>query len=179
MTNERLEPIVLVAFMASLLLGNLARAQAPGSPGGPPLPPARSIPAINAEDRFPRACVDCHVNRPDINLDVRLSTLMGRWTENVDQGLLAKAQATAPQSVVLKGKHPPATGALKSIPAGCLTCHSRVSKTAPPFSRMMHRIHLTGGGENHFMTLFQGECTHCHKLDAATGAWTLPSGAER
>src|SRR5512136_348981 len=113
MTIERRNPIVLVAFMACLLLGDLARAQVPGGPGGPPLPPARSIPAINAEDKFPRACVDCHVNQPDINLDVRLSTLMAQWNEKVNPALLAKAQAAAPEGLVLKGKHPNATGALK------------------------------------------------------------------
>jgi hypothetical protein len=116
---------------------------------------------------------------PDMKLDVRLSTLMGQWTEKVDPVLLAKAQAAAPQGLVLKGKHPNAAGSLKDVPARCLTCHSKASTTAPPFSRMLHRIHLTGGGENHFMTLFQGECTHCHKLDATSGGWTLPSGAER
>jgi len=29
------------------------------------------------------------------------------------------------------------------------------------------------------MTLFQGECTHCHKLDAMTGKWSMPSGPEK
>jgi hypothetical protein len=45
-------------------------------------------------------------------------------------------------------------------------------------ARMAHPVHLTGGDENHFMTLFQGECTHCHKLDRATGAWSIPSAPE-
>jgi hypothetical protein len=180
MMIERLMPSVLLVFAAFILTGDASRAQAPGSePGAPPLPPARSIPAINAEDRFPRGCVDCHIYQPDMNLDVRLSTLLRQWSEKVEPALLAKAQAAAPQGLVLKGRHPDAPGALKNIPASCLTCHSKASKTAPPFSRMLHNTHLTGGGNNHFMTLFQGECTHCHKLDAATGGWLLPSGAER
>ena len=44
---------------------------------------------------------------------------------------------------------------------------------------MIHEIHLTGGDTNHFLTMFQGECTLCHKLDAKSGAWAIPSGPER
>jgi hypothetical protein len=38
---------------------------------------------------------------------------------------------------------------------------------------------LTGGTNNVFVTTFKGDCTHCHKLDAKTGAWSMPSGAEQ
>jgi hypothetical protein len=60
-----------------------------------------------------------------------------------------------------------------------MSCHGKGSKTAPAFSTMLHVIHLTGGEESHYLTIFQGECTPCHKMDAATGAWTMPSGPER
>ena len=43
----------------------------------------------------------------------------------------------------------------------------------------MHRIHLTGGDKNHYLTEFQGDCTNCHKLDQKTGAWSLGSGSEK
>jgi hypothetical protein len=88
-------------------------------------PPARKIPGITTQDAFPRACVDCHTNQPQINLDQRFSTLMKAWSIKVDPKLLEIAQAAAPKGVTLKGKHPPAAFALKNIPAGCLTCHSK------------------------------------------------------
>ena len=152
------------------------QAAAPTSPPAPP--PARMIPGINGPDPFPNACVSCHVNMPEQKLDARFSTLLKGWNEKVEPALLEKAQAAAPAGVVLKGKHPAATSSLKNIPAGCIKCHGRDSTKAPPFARLVHRIHLTGGDANHYMTLFQGECTHCHKLDAATGAWSIPSAPE-
>jgi hypothetical protein len=92
---------------------------------------------------------------------------------------LAKAQAAAPAGVTLKAKHPrvmPAT--LRNIPGACIKCHSPASKNAPSFAKMIHLIHLTGGDENDFLTEFQGECTHCHKLNEKTGAWSIPSAPE-
>jgi hypothetical protein len=152
-----------------------------GAQGGTPagLPPPRAIPGITAKDQFPRACVDCHLNYPEQKMDARFSTFMKQWTQKVEPQLLAKAAASAPPGVKLKGQHPAVLGALKNIPTACLMCHGRTSTMAPPFARMLHAIHLTGGKDNHFLTVFQGECTHCHKLNAATGAWSLPSGPER
>ena len=43
---------------------------------------------------------------------------------------------------------------------------------------MLHGLHLLGGDKNVFLSQFQGECRHCHKLDAASGNWSLKSGAE-
>ncbi len=142
-------------------------------------PPARKIPGLTSEDKFPNGCVDCHINMPDINQDERISTLMSRWTENVETKLLEKAQSVA-SDIKLKGVHPPAKESLGDIPSACLNCHSSTSKNAaPPFAALLHLIHLTGGDENHFMTIFQGECTHCHKINVATGRWTIPSGSEK
>jgi hypothetical protein len=167
--------LLAMMILASSLSQAGAGSQQPG--GAPPHPQARKIPGINAEDSFPHACVDCHVKRPE--MDVRFSTLLGQWKTRVDSRVLAKAQASAPEGLVLKGKHPDIFASLKEIPSGCLQCHARDSKMAPPFSAMIHRIHLTGGEENHFMTLFQGECTYCHKLDQTTGRWGIPSAAEK
>jgi hypothetical protein len=143
------------------------------------LPPARKIPALTAEDKFPKGCVDCHINMPQIKQDERISTLMARWNKDAGPKLLKKAQAAAPASVTLAGKHPAVPSSLKDIPKACMACHTRNSKTAPPLAEMLHTIHLTGGDENHFLTIFQGECTHCHKLNVTTGAWTMPSGPEK
>lgn len=145
----------------------------------PTPPPARPIPGITAADAHPNGCVDCHINMPNIAVDARLSTSIRRWADTVDPKLLAKAQGTMAAGTTLKGKHPSVASLLKDIPAACITCHTPRSKVAPPFSRLMHVIHLTGGDENHFMTLFQGECTHCHKLNINTGEWSVPSGPEK
>ena len=145
----------------------------------PPVPPTRMIPGITTEDSFPGGCVSCHLNYVDMNMDTRISTLMTRLTEKVEPRLLAKAQGATPTGVTLLGRHPEATESLGDIPSACLECHDRAASKAPDFSRMIHSIHLTGGDENHYLTLFQGECTHCHKLDASTGAWRTPSESEK
>jgi len=165
--------VLLLALAAPIAVGIQA-------PQPPPLPPARQIPGINAPDPFPGGCVDCHVVQPQLNVDGRLSTHMKQLTERVDAAMLATAQAAAPAGVRLKGRHPAIPAAtLRDIPNGCMPCHGKASKTAPPFAALLHRIHLSGGQQSPYMTLFQGECTPCHKLDATTGAWSLPSGPEK
>lgn len=172
---KRLSLLVIALSISSAVFSAVGQDKpAPGQ--GPP--PARKIPGITTQDAFPHACVDCHTNQPQISLDPRFSTLMKAWNIKVEPKLLAIAQATAPKGVTLKGKHPPAAFALKSIPEGCLTCHSKKSTLAPPFAQMIHRIHLSGGEENHFLTVYQGECTHCHKLNMSTGLWSMPSAPE-
>ena len=52
------------------------------------------------------------------------------------------------------------------------------STAAPPFGTMLHGLHFLGGDKNVFLSQFEGECTHCHKLDAASGNWSLKNGAE-
>lgn len=172
-------------FLVAVLIGSLFVSAAvvaqPDPPeGGPPAPPPpRAIPGLTADDPNPNGCVDCHIvmKEPE-EMDVRISTLMAQWNEQVEPKLLAAAKAAAADPAKITGKHPKATGSLKNIPGGCLVCHGKESKSAPPFAKMLHIIHLTGGAENPYMTFFQGDCTHCHKLDPATGAWHIPSGAE-
>jgi hypothetical protein len=143
----------------------------------PTPPPQRAIPGITADDPFPKACISCHTVLPD-GRDVRLSTLVTQWTHGVDSLLLASARAAAPTGLTLKGRHPNVASSFADIPARCLTCHARSSTMAPPFARLLHRVHLTPGPTNVFLTMFQGECTYCHKLDKTTGAWSIPSGRE-
>ncbi len=164
--------------MLVLATATAALAQTPPGSGKKP-PPLRPIPGLTAPDKFPQGCVDCHVNMPEQKMDVRLSTLMKQWQEEVEPALLAKAKRFAPPGLTLKGQHPKLGQGVGEVPKTCLTCHSRTSKIAPPFSRMVHGLHLVGGEANHFMTLFQGECTHCHKLNVETGAWSVKSGRER
>lgn len=171
--------ITRVSILTAMVLGAVrgVAGQEPGATSGPPQ--ARRIPGLTVEDAFPRACVDCHVNLPDRGMDMRISTLMSRWTTAVEPALLARAQLVMPPGVRLVGVHPRATSSLSDIPAGCMDCHGGGAASAPPFAGLLHVIHLTGGEENHFLTEFQGECTYCHKLDPTTGEWKVPSGAER
>lgn len=174
-------PVVLSAsILLTLVAVAVVAAAGPASQEGrPPLPPARAVPGINAPDSFPRGCVDCHVVYENPPMDVRIGTLLQRWCEGADPRLLAAAQAATPAGVTLTGRHPEAAEALADVPGACLDCHGRDATDAPPFGRLMHAVHLADRPDNPFLSLFQGECTHCHKLDAATGAWTVASGPQR
>jgi len=133
-----------------------------------------------AGDQFSKGCVSCHTVDEAKGADHRLSVALGEWTAGkVGAGLLAKSKASAPSGVTLKGKHPAADDSLEDIPGACLDCHESGSRKAPPFSQLMHLVNLTGGTDNVFVSAFQGDCTHCHKLDAKTGAWSLPSSPEQ
>lgn len=143
-------------------------------------PPPRAIPGITTEDRFPGACVDCHVRYPDEGLDVRFSVLTTAWRDSVEPKLMETARATSRAGVTLTGRHPEVDQEdLSNIPGSCIGCHRRRTDEAPDFSRLVHKIHLEGGSENPFLTVFQGECTHCHKLETRLGSWRIPSGPER
>jgi len=162
----------MVCATAILLPGLLAGESLAATPA------ARKIPGINAPDSYQGGCVDCHVNKPPT--DARLSTQLKLWTAGkVSPALLATVQGSAPAGLKLKGKHPDAADAIDDIPTACADCHSEDSKKAPPLAGMVHRIHLVGGDKNRFMTEFQGECTDCHKFDAAKGSWSMPSGPEK
>jgi len=143
------------------------------------IPPARAIPGITAEDQYPRACIDCHINYAAMNRDTRLSTLTAQWAEGVPPELLETARAVAGSNVQLKGVHPHVRDAvLRDIPDSCLSCHEHNARHTPPLARLLHEIHLGGGGEAIFLRVFQGECTHCHKMNKTTGEWRIPSGPE-
>jgi len=146
--------------------------------GEPKPAEVRKIPGLTGKDPFPRGCVDCHVNMPERKMDVRISTLMKRWQEKVEPEFLARVKMFTPSSVTVRGKHPRADAALADIPNACLKCHSKTSTFAPPLGPLLHGLHFTGGEKNHFLTLFQGECTHCHKFDAKSGNWGFASGKE-
>lgn len=165
-----------LAFWGSLTLTTLAVAPLAQAQESPP-PPPRAIPGITAADSFPQGCVSCHVVLPD-GRDVRISAFMQRWTVSVDSSLLAKAKAVSPPDAMLEGRHPEAAASTRDIPAGCLKCHGKRDPLEMPFAKLMHLIHLTSDAENIYMTAFQGECTYCHKLDLATGTWSIPSGPE-
>lgn len=149
-------------------------------PAGPTeMPPARSIPGITTEDQFPNACVDCHTNYAEANMDKRLSTIMEPWGDEVEPAVLAAAQAVMGPDFEPMGAHPPLDVAGMSIPEECMLCHEDGDSEAIPFAPLVHKIHLAGGNDSIFLRVFQGECTHCHKLAQETGQWRVPSGLEK
>jgi hypothetical protein len=136
--------------------------------------------AAVAVDPYPNGCVSCHVVDKAKGVDHRLSVALAKWTSGkVDAGLLAKAKASAPAGLALKGKHPSAADSLEDVPSGCLDCHGVDSKKAPPFARLIHLVHLTGGANNAYVTTFKSDCMSCHKLSTQTGEWSMPSGPEK
>lgn len=162
------------AASAAILVASAVGAEPRRAPADPP---ARA--GATAPDPFPNGCVDCHLNFPERNLDVRLSTLMTGWRKEVEPRLLAKARAVSGPGAKISGRHPDAAGALRSVPEACLACHRKSSTNAPPFASLIHAIHLTGGPDNHYVAQFQGACTHCHKLDPATGTFRVPTAPEK
>lgn len=142
-------------------------------------PVVSEIPGLTVEDPFPRGCVDCHIERPEERMDVRISTRMRAWSERVEAKVLERVQAIMTGTVKLSGRHPRLSEqTYRNIPATCMQCHSATQRTVPRMGPMLHALHLIGGQENHFLTLFGGECTHCHKFEADSGTWSIPSGPE-
>lgn len=132
-----------------------------------------------AADPFPRACVDCHVARPAENVDYRIGTALRKWQRDVEPALMERLRPLASPSAPLTGRHPALPGsALDDVPNSCVSCHDGTRPPAPRLAPMLHLIHLTGA-DNHFVGHFGGTCTHCHKLDPATGLWAVPSGPEQ
>lgn len=167
------------ALLGGVLWTSSALSQAPDAVSeAPERPPVRSIPGITADDRFPNACVDCHINYVEMNMDTRLSALMTRWSEAVEPAILEIAQAVAGPDIPLTGVHPPVDTATNDIPTVCLGCHERGANGVVPLAPLLHKIHVTPANGEVFLSVFQGECTHCHKLDQATGRWQIPRGRE-
>ena len=126
---------------------------------------AVAVPVVGGERRNSSEDTENGGNRSGIGL----STLMRQWQDKVEPALLERLRPFTPGEIALKGKHPKFEVAGAEVPKACLTCHARTSKAAPPLGRMLHGLHLVGGEKNHFLTQFQGECTHCHRLETATG----------
>jgi len=140
-----------------LLLALIAAVTASGEP-------ARKIPGITIKDVYPHGCVDCHTGKS--GMPATVANLLAA------PAAASKAKPFVPKTFTLKGKHP-SVATITDIPAGCMKCHTATSKIAPPLKPIIHGVHLTGGDANAFLTTFGGECTHCHKFNAATGEWSI------
>lgn len=106
------------------------------------------IPGITAADPRPNGCTDCH-RKVSANQDYSLAAEIAR--------------------MVQAGTHPKVSERmLQDLPKQCITCHKPDSKQ--PFGQSMHKAHLVGGAENHFITQYQGQCMYCHTFDPKTGS---------
>lgn len=166
-----------MAIRCRLFVVGLAIAVGAMVAASPSLQAQVSRPAPGTKDAFPNGCVDCHVAGKDA--DMRLSVLVAAWATAVPPALVEKAKAASADPAKIKGKHPAVATAKTNLPQTCAgTCHRKGSTIAPPFAQLLHTIHLVGS-PNRFLAAYQGDCTHCHKLDQKTGAWKLPTGTEK
>ncbi len=114
-------------------------------------PKVPEIPGITVADTKPNGCNDCH-RKVDETRDYSLATEI--------------------KAMIQAGTHPKVSDRmLADLPKQCLSCHKPDGKQ--PFSEVLHKAHLTGGAENHFITNYQGQCTYCHKLDPETGRMSV------
>jgi len=102
------------------------------------------LPGINAPDKQPKGCVDCHVEQG--GRDFRLIAVL--------KGL--------------KGGHPDVSKIVKNVPADCLKCHFSSAK-APVLGSMVHRNHFINLVDNDFLASDFGSCLSCHTIDRQSG----------
>lgn len=178
----RIAKTVLVVWIGATVMPFAPAAVAQGQSnavGTSGLPAARAIPGITSDDQFATACVGCHVNYKEVAMDKRLSTVMRDWaTRGVETEILEVARSVWGPSIELAGIHPKVDVAREEIPAVCQECHDSGANKVMALAPFLHKIHLDSGGEAIFLRIFQGECTHCHKLNKATGQWSIPSASE-
>jgi len=161
--------VVLVLYLAA---ADVACAEQPDRVAIP------SVPGLTSPDTHPEACVSCHIRMDDIGVDARLSVALGEWERSVPAKVMKIAEDAMGSAKDLKGQHPSVALPLEDVPFSCISCHAATS-SAPPFGRLIHLAHYRGGDENHFLSIFRGECTLCHKMDPTTGVWRIPRGSEK
>lgn len=147
---------LLVGTLILLLVGGIALVTF-GQQGESVVP---EIPGITVDDVKVNGCVDCHY-KDSADSDHRLSTTLKELSE--------------------QGKHSDVSAMVNTIPNDCLMCHSEQMAEGmgtEPLGLMMHKMHLVGNTENHFITGYQGQCTHCHAFEEETGEFTIKSGKE-
>ncbi|MFB6286001.1 MAG: hypothetical protein ABEK03_05420 [Candidatus Bipolaricaulia bacterium] len=141
-----------------------------------------AIPGITSKDSHPNGCVDCHRVAGE-NRDYRMSTAIEKWANKGAPEEVRKVAEASWPGVELTGKHPAVSGfvATQPMPQSCLTCHGE--QGSMPLAEALHSFHFTGGGDNHFVSGYDGRCLQCHTLNAntdnpPTGAIGIKSGTE-
>ena len=144
-----------------------------------------AIPGVTAEDTHPNGCVDCH-RKAGEDRDYRLSTAIEEWaTEGAPEELIEWSEAAWPDAS-LSGQHPGVSGfvASQTLPDNCYNCHGEGS--GMPLKPLLHTVHYAGGGENHFVSGYDGRCLQCHTMNTdvdfpypPTGEVEMKSGREQ
>ncbi len=162
--------LLLVGIALGILYGVIFPPEAVQKP--------RSIPGITENDIFVKGCVSCHVANYEEKVDFRITTIMKEWSKTgYKQEYFNLFQQAATEGIVLKGKHEFKFNSETSIPEECNKCHGKAIKTALPLGQVIHIIHFSGEN-NHFIAKYNGECTHCHKIEKVTGTWSSINGRE-
>lgn len=134
-----------------------------------------AIPGVTAEDTHPNGCVDCH-RKAGEDQDYRLSTAIAEWaSEGAPEELIEWSEAAWPNAS-LSGQHPGVSGfvASQTLPDSCYNCHGEGS--GMPLKPLLHTVHFAGGGDNHFVSGYDGRCLHCHAMNTDTEFPYPPTG---
>ena len=103
-----------------------------------------ALPAEETADAFPDGCVSCHVDRTG-TIDMRLH-------------------------VLLREIGHPDVSRVRRVPRDCLRCHRPDEDSDdPPLSALVHEIHYDIPTANSFVTIYEGECGRCHRMDPDEG----------
>jgi hypothetical protein len=117
----------------------------------PDLSPAAEM-ADHPSD-FPDGCVGCHVAHDgDAGPDMRLNVLLK------DIGHISVDKR------------------VDTVPTDCLDCHE--DDEEPTFAQRIHMVHFAKPDENDFVQTFNGDCRHCHQVDADTGEVSLKEASK-
>ncbi|MEI6387927.1 MAG: hypothetical protein WCQ50_14955 [Spirochaetota bacterium] len=141
---------IRAAFLSLLSLALLCLASASPAQAAASVP---FLPGIMVADEHPRGCVDCHVQGSD-GQDKRLN-----------------------KSVMAIKNHPNLSKAFKDslIPDSCIVCHKASSKLGS-LTAIIHKVHYEGKEKSAFITLYQGACLNCHKVELSTGVMSIKHG---
>lgn len=106
------------------------------------------LPGINAEDKHPQGCVDCHNNEGDN--DYRLNVSLKEVAD-----------------------HPAIDSIVNTVPDDCNMCHGSY---ASKLNTITHTAHYANPDENSFVAYYNGQCLECHTINTATGETGIKSG---
>ncbi len=122
MTVRFLSAVTIVVLLLGSIFLSMDRAYA-DSP----------LPGINAEDKHPNGCVDCHVDAGGGN-DYRINVELKKVTDHPDVGAM-----------------------MNTLPKDCYMCHKQ-GGAANPINTITHKQHYANPGKNVFIAEYNGSC---------------------
>ena len=106
--------------------------------------------SVAQADEYPDGCVSCHVQG---EIDTRLNAVLS----NVGHGRGGERTL--------------------NVPTGCNRCHATDgSGNAASISKLIHSVHYGNPEFNQFTTQYEGDCRHCHSMNAAVGIGSIKVG---